>query len=740
MNRLLKRSRATSAPRTKPKRSKGSQRKSTIPVDLAHQVLDTMGQGLLVSNARWEIEYVNSALTKMLDISPDELIGKAVSSIFAEADHPIVQTALAQRKEGKSTTYEAHLQKGDGNSIPVLVNGVPRRHGDQVVGTVAVITDLSEQKWTEAELRKSEQYVRNIIDSSLDMIITVDNERRIVEFNRAAQETFGYTRDQVLGKHINLLYANQVQSRAVHRSAISSDSFTGEVANRRKNGEVFYSFVSTAVMRNAQGEPIGIVGVSRDITERKKMEHQLRENEERYRLVVNHLGEGIAFADVNECFTFANPAMERILGVSPGGLVGRTLEEFTTPEQFAIIQTQTRQRAKGEKSVYEVEVVRLDGEKRHVSVTAAPWFNRDGEFIGAFGLFRDITLRKRAEQAEREQRTLAEALRDTAAALNSTLEIDQVLDRILANVGRVVPHDAANIMLIADGRAKIVGSRGYENFGLETQVAQIHFVIDELRSFREMIEKGQPTVVPDTRADPAWIESPISQWVRSYAAAPIRVRDQTVGFLNLDSGTPGFFRHEQAERLRAFADQAALAIANAQMYQEVQQIAITDPLTGLYNRRGLLNIGRRELERAARYSRPLSAILFDIDFFKKVNDTHGHVFGDKVLRKVADCCRQHLRNVDIIGRYGGEEFLILLPETNASITRQIAERLRLAIAETLTWLDETPESSRYVQVTVSLGVASLTPGMQDLAELIERADQAQYRAKQLGRNRVETSD
>ncbi len=712
-------------------------RRMAIPADLAQHVLDTMGQGLLVTQENWHITYINPALAKMLEIAPAEWIGKPVIQIFAEADHPIVQDALARRQHGQATIYEAHLRKSNGSSIPVLVNGVPRFRGQQVIGTIAVITDLTERQRAEEQLRNSMEYVRSIIDSSLDMIITVDNERRIVEFNRAAEKTFGYTREEVIGKHIDLLYANPKHSNAVHRSAISPEGFTGEVANRRKNGEIFYSLVSTAVMRNTQGERIGIVGVSRDITERKKMERQLRESEERYRLVVNNLAEGIAFADANENITFANPAMEHIFGVPPGGLVGRTLQEFTTPDQFAIIRTQTQHRAAGEKSVYEIEITRPDGEKRNVVITAAPWFDRSGQFIGAFGLFRDITQHKRAEQAEREQRALAEALRDTAMVLNSTLEIDQVLDRILANVGRVVPHDAANIMLLAeDGYLQIAGWRGYDQFGMADQLARVHFRIDQVRTFREMQATGQPIVVSDTRADPTWIDSPVSSWVRSYAGAPIQVQNQTIGFLNLDSTTPGFFRYEHAERLRAFADQAAIAVTNAQMYQEIQQLAITDALTGLYNRRGLLSFGKREVERALRYKRPLAAIFFDIDFFKKVNDTYGHAFGDKVLQHIANVCRQHLRTVDILGRYGGEEFLILLPETPGTIACQIAERLRLAVADLPIWLDE-PSASQYIHLTISLGVAEVSPDVPNLDTLIELADQAQYRAKQAGRNRVE---
>lgn len=692
-------------------------------------LIEEMQDGVVVLDARHRIVDINPAGCRMLDCRVANLIGQPLATALPKC----VDAFTGDAKPGQPAELAlAHAQFAEVHVAPLF------DQRKQLTGRLVVLRDITERQKADQLLRSSNEYARSIIDSSLDMIVTVDNQRRIVEFNQAAEKTFGYQREEVIGKHIDILYANQVQSQVTHRSAVAGDTFVGEAANRRKNGEIFYSLVSTATMRNANGERIGIVGVSRDITDRKKIEQQLHESEERYRLVINNLGEGIAFADANEFFTFANPAMEHIFGVPPGGLMGRTLQEFTPPDQFEVIRAETRQRETGERSVYEVVIVRPDGERRTVVITAAPWFDHEGKFIGAFGLFRDVTLRKRAELAERDQRVLAEALRDTAMVLNSTLEIEQVLDRILANVGRVLPHDAANIMLINGDQLQIGGWRGYDQLGMAEKITQVHLTLEDVRGFREMQATGQPIVVPDTRADPTWINSPISSWVRSYAGAPIRLHDKTVGFINLDSTTPGFFRYEQAERLRAFADQAAIAIQNARLYQEIQQIAITDPLTGLYNRRGLLAIGNREVERCLRYARPLSAIFFDIDQFKIVNDTYGHGFGDKVLQVIANVCRRHLRTVDILGRHGGEEFLVLLPETPSAIAFQIADRTRVMVADTPIALEDNP--AEHVRVTISLGVASLTSGIPDLAALINLADQAQYRAKQSGRNRVELAN
>jgi diguanylate cyclase (GGDEF)-like protein len=183
--------------------------------------------------------------------------------------------------------------------------------------------------------------------------------------------------------------------------------------------------------------------------------------------------------------------------------------------------------------------------------------------------------------------------------------------------------------------------------------------------------------------------------------------------------------------LRLFADQAAVGIENARLYDQVQRLAVTDPLTGCYNRRGFTQIANAELARASRFDHSVSMLMIDIDHFKLVNDAHGHAMGDRVLVALVDCCRRSLRAVDIIGRHGGEEFVVLLPETDSNLASMIAERLRVAVKNVIISVD-----GKDIHVSISVGVASMDPRTSNLDLLIAHADQAQYRAKQAGRNSV----
>jgi diguanylate cyclase (GGDEF)-like protein len=183
-----------------------------------------------------------------------------------------------------------------------------------------------------------------------------------------------------------------------------------------------------------------------------------------------------------------------------------------------------------------------------------------------------------------------------------------------------------------------------------------------------------------------------------------------------------------------FAKQIGVSLERARLFQEVQSLALTDPLTGLQNRRSLFELGRVEFSRARRMNRPFCCMMLDVDHFKLINDNYGHPIGDQVLQEFATRCKNSVRAIDLIGRYGGEELIILLPETDRETALQVAERLRFSIEEA-----PIKVSNGEVHVTVSVGVAAKDEHTTDLETLIARSDQAMYIAKHKGRNCVAMS-
>ncbi|HAP35462.1 MAG TPA: hypothetical protein DCQ28_05785, partial [Bacteroidetes bacterium] len=176
--------------------------------------------------------------------------------------------------------------------------------------------EISEHTRTEAALRTSEQYARSIINCSLDMIITVDNERKIVEFNESAQKTFGYTQEEVVGKNIEILYADTEEGTRVNYATIDSGNVRREILNRKKNGEVFTSILAASLLHNHNNDLLGVVGVSRDVTEQKRAEEALLESEERYRLLFTQSPLGIAHIGRDGVILNANKIVKEIFGVS----------------------------------------------------------------------------------------------------------------------------------------------------------------------------------------------------------------------------------------------------------------------------------------------------------------------------------------------------------------------------------------------------------------------------------------
>jgi len=170
----------------------------------------------------------------------------------------------------------------------------------------------------------------------------------------------------------------------------------------------------------------------------------------------------------------------------------------------------------------------------------------------------------------------------------------------------------------------------------------------------------------------------------------------------------------------------------AEAKRQAEVLAHTDELTGLNNRRAFFQLGLQAFRQAARSARPIAVIMLDLDNFKQVNDSHGHFVGDRVLVAVADTLREHVREADIAGRFGGEEFVVILPETGIAEARNVAERLRKAIASTTVW-----HQTRSIRCTSSFGVAASESGAQELDDLLSLADASLYRAKHKGRNRVE---
>ena len=472
----------------------------------------------------------------------------------------------------------------------------------------------------------------------------------------------------------------------------------------------------------------------------KKTEMLLRESEAWFRAIFEQAAVGVAEFDIESGrFLAVNHRLCELVGMTEAEMRASTFHALMHPEDRPAYRDEVAllEAGKVRNLTSEKRYLRKDGEIIWVSVTVSP-LRKTGEGSGSnLAVIQDIGERIRVQaQNERHAKQLAD-LHETSIELTSELNLNTLLRSIATRALNLIGGIYCNCYLYrpeADlmERVATAGKELYPH--------------DDTRRLRgeglvgRVWDQCVPLLVDDYCAWPFRNKryDAYSHPSRTIVGAPICWGDEFLGVLSVAAYLPHRFSQADSGVLGMFATQAAIAIRNARLYGKIEQLAVQDELTDLLNRRGFFQLGEREFEGSLRFNRPLAALMFDIDHFKKVNDTHGHAAGDRVLRMLADCFRRNTRGIDVAGRYGGEEFALLMPETLLPGAVQIADRLRQSIAELSIPIrqDAVDPPSVEIRVTVSIGVTVMSPEVPTLEALLERTDQALYRAKHAGRNRV----
>ncbi len=492
-----------------------------------------------------------------------------------------------------------------------------------------------------------------------------------------------------------------------------------------------------------------------EVEERRKAEDFARENESILRSMLEGLGDGVGIVDEQEIFTVSNPALEEIFGVPQGGLTGRNITDFLTRPGIELSAAQTLQRKKGLKGVYDLEIITMAGTRKMLRVNAMPRFDKGDRYIGTLAVFSDITQRKLQENQVREaneklRRNIVEIEKRNSELgllyeMGESLQACQSEAEIYAVGARygekIFPHQSGAFFLAesAEGHLDMKSSWGsYPETSFDLETADCWG-----------LRRGKPYVVENPDKDLVCrhvLEAGLAG--APSLCVPMTSYGDLHGILTISYAPPEtknrsgrksaiaaevILRDELRPRLAAnLAEYIGTSVVNLRLRESLREKSIRDPLSGLFNRRFMEETLEREIRRSIRLKSPVGIIMADIDNFKEFNDTYGHEAGDIMIREIAQLLTNHVRQEDVVCRYGGEEFLLILPGAAPDLVRGRAERLRTdAHSQTILYMGRP-----IGPVSLSFGCSSFPSDGDDGSEVIKVADMHLLQAKREGRDRV----
>lgn len=334
--------------------------------------------------------------------------------------------------------------------------------------------------------------------------------------------------------------------------------------------------------------------------------------------------------------------------------------------------------------------------------------------------------------AQREKGEVA-VFQELGKALTSSLQLDQVLRTIMEKIDEFLRPDNWSLLLLDEAKQELY---------FELAVGKASQALKDVRIKMGqgiagwVAQHGETVVVPDTTKDTRFfskVDEKTKTETQSIVAVPVRFRDTCLGVIELINciGPEGFDPRD-LKLLEALSDFAAIALENARHVKKIHELTITDDCTSLYNARHMGFILETEIYRSQRYNYEFSIVFIDLDHFKQVNDTHGHLVGSRLLAEIGNALKEHCRLIDFAFRYGGDEFVILLPQTSKESALNVARRLHKLVREGV-WLE--PQGLN-IRLTPSVGVASYPVDSRTKEGLLHLADEAMYLVKNTKRDSV----
>jgi diguanylate cyclase (GGDEF)-like protein/PAS domain S-box-containing protein len=592
---------------------------------------------------------------------------------------------------------------------------------------------LSESKWAEEALKQGELVAAATIEGMPDGVMLVNMSGEIIYVNKACEKMLGYKANELIGTSALKLptYSrskDRVKAKEYLKKVIEKSSAKPIDMNAvTKDGEEIPISFTASVIKDAQNNPKTLVAVIRDISERKHAEEALRDSEELSRGMLESATTGIYFLQDGR-FLYVNRLFEELSGYTVDELLGTHSLDYVHPDDRDTVRAKAIEVLKGQNSFpYEFRLIRKDSEIVWVLDRVASIQYKGKRSV--LGTLMDITERKHAEEDVSRYTRQLETLFNIGTTVSQTLNLEELLVSVLDKVLKVTGVEIAGIFLLDEKTREPVlrASRGMSSlFEHDIKILSASEGI-----LKQVIETGKPLLVENMSLDPRFNHHGTKKGrVQSFAALSIMAKEKILGVMGIGSYGHREFPDWEVRMLGTIANQIGMAIENAQLYEHALELAFTDGLTGLYNRRYIMDQIEREFIRAQRSKAPLSLIMVDLDGLKKINDRFGHHVGDSFLKEVARIVKVNTRASDVAARWGGDEFMLLAPGTDSKGANKIAERIRAQVERYTIKLE-----GEEVGITISAGIVSYPTHASAVLELVKKADEAMYSAKRGGKNR-----
>jgi diguanylate cyclase (GGDEF)-like protein/PAS domain S-box-containing protein len=723
--------------------------------------------GIFETDEAGAFTFVNDRWCEFAGMAPEDALGAGwIGALHPDDRERVVRACRAAVSTGGEFDAEFRFLRPDGSQIWLegRARGFRSAEGANV-GYVGTLTDISVAVEARRERESEQQFVDTVLEIAGSLICVFDPEGRILRFNRACEVVSGYSSEEVLGRPFYDFLVPDAEVSDVREALGLLRAGDPPAANENhwvtRDGSLRLISWLDASFFNADGALTHIVSTGTDVTEQRRTEHALRGVEAVGRLLArtgptaesmaavlteltqrmgySHLA--IFLSEGDHLHLAAQRGYETLpVEFDPNlGIVGRV---FRTVEPALICDVSSDpDYLLGDLTVSSEIAVALvaDGVTLGVlSIEAtadAPLVAADLRLAQTVADRLSVALQLgREQQAVSDRAHLLAAVSAFARRASEILDSGRLAPEILDAIGEVMPTDAMGLALHDSDTGRytireVRGAIGPAAIGAEIRLGEgaAGRAIENRALYVE--ELSRATYVPSIRD----LLQPSALWV---AAVPLIREDTVLGTISVGRrrDSSAGFSPVECEILTLVAAHAALALANAELVQQVRELAVRDTLTGLYNRRhfdATLDVVFARWGRA-KAKPPLSAIIFDLDQFGRFNKDHGHQAGDAVLRSFAGILNERFRSADLVARFGGEEFIAILEETDLDGARTVAEEVRASLADR----EISGPTGQVLRATVSAGCATLDPADPTREALLRTADVALFMAKRSGRNQV----